>query len=51
MPSTPQSQQIEDMMMKIVTQLSPVSNKFTDHSYQIMYGTLLMSWRVSKERQ
>lgn len=44
----PQSSEIEDMWNKMKT-LHPVSDKFTDHTYQTMYGIFLMPWRTSEK--
>lgn len=44
----PQSAEIADMWNR-VTKLNPVSDKFTDHTYQTMYGIFLMPWRTSKK--
>jgi hypothetical protein len=42
----PQSEEIADMWEK-VKKLTPASDKFTDHTYQTMYGLFLMPWRTS----
>lgn len=40
------SKQIRDLHA-MVTSLSPVSDKFTDHTYQTMYGMFLWPWRAA----
>jgi len=42
----PQSGEIAKIW-KAVSKLTPVSDKFTDHTYQTMYGVFLMPWRTS----